>query len=82
MELTVKVSREGALMSREAAKIAGKMSEYKSRVLIKRGDITVNAKSLIGLLSLGIAEGMALTIMATGEDEAKAAVALSSLLGA
>ena len=82
MELTVKVSREGALMTREAAKIAEKMSAYSSRILLKHGDKTVNAKSLIGLLSLGIAEGMAVTIVASGEDEAKAAVALSSMLGA
>lgn len=80
MELTVKVSMNGMLMTRQAAAIAGKMQGYSARVLLRRGDITVNAKSLMGLLSLGLADGMGVTIIASGEDEAQAVCALADLL--
>ena len=42
----------------------------------------MNAKSLIGLISLELAEGQAVTIIAEGEDEQQAVCTLSMLLGA
>ncbi|MDO5297935.1 MAG: HPr family phosphocarrier protein [Clostridia bacterium] len=82
MELTVNAALNGAMMSREAAQIAGRMSEFQSRVLLRHGDMTVNAKSVMGILSLGIRDGMPVTILVSGEDEARAACVLSGLLGA
>ena len=82
MELTIRVRMDGMMTTREAANIAGKMAGYRAQVLLRRGDITVNAKSLMGLLSVGLGDGMSATIIADGEDEAKAVCALSALLGA
>jgi len=82
MELTVIVKLNGIPTARKAADAAAKMSTYQSQVLLKHGDITVNAKSLLGLLSLGLKDNMGVTIIAKGEDEAQAVCALSDLLGA
>jgi len=82
MELTIRVRTDGMMTTREAANIAGKMAAYRAQVLLRRGDITVNAKSLMGLLSVGLGDGMGVTILADGEDEAQAVCALSALLGA
>ena len=82
MELTVNVKLNGIPTARKAADVAAKMTAYDAQVLLKRGDITVNAKSLLGLLSLGLEDNMGVTIIAKGEDEAQAVCALSDMLGA
>ena len=66
MELTIKVAIQKELMTRQAADIAHRMSEFESRVLLKRQNLTVNA----------------MTILAEGPDEAQAVCTLSKLLGA
>jgi len=80
MELTVNVRLNGIPTTRKAAEAAAKMSKYNAQVLLRKGDITVNAKSLMGLLSLGITENAGVTIIAHGEDEAQAVCAMSDLL--
>ena len=82
MELTIRVNLDSPVMSREAADISSRMSEYASRVLLRRRETTVNAKSLMGLMSLGLSPGQAVTILASGTDEAEAACCLAGLLGA
>lgn len=80
MELTVNVRLNGIPTTRKAAEAAAKMGKYNAQVLLRKGDITVNAKSLMGLLSLGIKDGDGVTIIASGEDEAQAVCAMSDLL--
>lgn len=80
MELTVKIKLGDTPTMRRIAKTAQRMSEFKSQVLLRRGDITVNAKSLMGLLSLGLRDGMGVTIIANGEDEAQAVCAMADIL--
>ena len=82
MELTIKVAIQKDMMTRQAADIAHRMSDFESRVLIKKQNLTVNAKSLMGVLSAGLSDGQAVTIVAEGEDEAQAVCELSRLLGA
>lgn len=81
MELTIKVAIQKELMTRQAADIAHRMSEFESRVLLKRQNLTVNAKSLMGVLSADLRDGQAVTILAEGPDEAQAVCTLSKLLG-
>ena len=57
MELTIKVAIQKELMTRQAADIAHRMSEFESRVLLKRQNLTVNAKSLMGVLSADLRDG-------------------------
>lgn len=80
MELTVKVKLGDMPTMRAVAQAAAKMSTFESRVLLRRGDITVNAKSLMGLLSLGLQDGMGVTIIAAGGDEAQAVCAMADIL--
>ena len=80
MELTVKARVQDMPTARKCADAAAKMSAFKSRVLLRKGNITVNAKSLLGLLSLGIEDGVSVTIIASGEDEAQAVCTMADLL--
>lgn len=80
MELTVKIKLGDTPTMRRIAKTAQRMSEFKSQVLLRRGDITVNAKSLMGLLSLAPHDDMGVTIIAHGEDEAQAVCEMARLL--
>ena len=47
---------------------------------VEKGDCRVNAKSLLGVLSLGIVKGMSITLIADGADEAQAIEGLASLI--
>ncbi len=82
MELTIHVKLSGAPTARWAAKVAGEMAAYRAQVLLRKGDITVNAKSLMGLVSLKLENGTGVTILASGEDEAQAVCHMAGLLGA
>ena len=78
--MTVKVILNYTPTMKDVAHAAAAMSTFESQVLLRRGDITVNAKSLMGLLSLGLKDGMGVTIIANGEDEAQAVCEMSRLL--
>lgn len=76
-EVTVK--SESGLDSRPAAVFVNKASSFKSFIWIEKGERKANAKSLLGVLSLGLAKDTAVTIIADGEDEAEAIEQLSKL---
>ena len=59
-----------------------KANEYKSNITVgvANEDRFVNAKSLLGVLSLGISKGMTITLIADGGDEADAVEGLSDLV--
>jgi len=52
----------------------------KSAIWVEREDRRINAKSLLGVLSLGIVKGMNITIIADGADEAEAVEGLAALI--
>ncbi len=68
----VVVGNRYGLESKAAAIFIQKASCYKSNVWIEKGDKRANAKSLLGLLSLGIGDGSKITLVIDGEDEEKA----------
>ena len=72
IEKDVQVALGGVMMTREAAAVADALKGYESRVLLRRGEMTVNGKSLMGIVSLGIRDGQTVTVLADGEDEAEA----------
>ena len=80
MELTVKVKLGDVPTMKRVAQAAAKISTYSAQVLLRKGDVTMNAKSLMGLLSLGLQDGEGVTIIAKGEDEAQAVCAMADLL--
>jgi len=77
-EITIK--NKSGLQSKTAAVFIQKASSYKSSIWIEKDERKANAKSLLGLLSLGIGSGTKVTIIAEGEDEEKAAEDLEKYL--
>ncbi len=55
-------------------------SRYQSRISILLGNKRVNAKSIMGMMSLGLMEEDEVTIIAEGEDESEAMGCLTELL--
>ena len=68
------------LHARPATFFIQKANSYKSSIWVEKGDRRVNAKSLLGVLSLGIVKGMTVTLIADGADEAEALEGLSELI--
>lgn len=63
-----------------AAEVVQTASRYDARVMIQREQKIVNAKSMLGLLSLGLDDQSNMTLMAEGADEEAAVEALLALL--
>ena len=76
----VKITNSIGLHARPATFFIQKANSYKSLIWIEKDDRKINAKSLLGVLSLGIAKGMTVTIIADGQDEADAVNGLSDLI--
>ena len=68
------------LHARPATFFVQNAHKYKSSIWVESGDRKVNAKSLLGVLSLGIAKGMTVTLIADGQDEDNALDGLSTLI--
>ena len=77
-EITVK--NEVGLHARPATYFIQKANEYKSGIWVEKEDRRVNAKSLLGVLSLGITKGSTITISAEGPDAEEAVNALCALI--
>lgn len=67
------------LHARPATYFIQKANTYKSSIWVECGDRRANAKSLLGILSLGISKGTKITIIADGADEKEALEGLSQL---
>ena len=68
------------LHARPATFFIQKANTFKSSIWIEKDDRKVNAKSLLGVLSLGIAKGMVVTLIADGQDENAAIKCLVELV--
>ena len=77
-EITVK--NEVGLHARPATYFIQKANEFKSGIWVEKEERRVNAKSLLGVLSLGIVQGTAITLIADGVDEKEAVDALVDLI--
>ena len=76
----ITINNEVGLHARPATFFIQKANSYKSSIWVEKGDRRVNAKSLLGVLSLGIVKGMTVTLIADGADEAEALEGLSELI--
>ncbi len=68
----VTIKNSVGLHARPATFFIQKANSYKSSIWVEKEDCRVNAKSLLGVLSLGIEKGMTITLIADGADEAQA----------
>ena len=76
----VTINNQVGLHARPATFFIQKANEFKSSIWIERDERRVNAKSLLGVLSLGIVKGTAVNIVADGVDENEAIATLSELI--
>lgn len=74
------VQNQVGLHARPATFFIQKANEYKSSIWVEKDNRRVNAKSLLGVLSLGITKGLAITIIAEGADEEAAVSDLAELI--
>lgn len=76
----VVITNASGLHARPATFFIQKANSYKCTILVEKDDRKVNAKSLLGVLSLGIAKGMTIKLIADGQDEEAALSGLVSLV--
>jgi phosphocarrier protein len=77
-EITVK--NKVGLHAKPATYFIQKANEFKSGIWIEMEERRVNAKSLLGVLSLGIGQNADIRLMADGADEEQAVKALADLI--
>ncbi len=76
----VVIINDSGLHARPATFFIQKANCYKCSIYVEKDDRKVNAKSLLGILSLGIAKGMTITLIADGQDEEAALNGLAALV--
>lgn len=74
------VQNQVGLHARPATFFIQKANEFTSSIWISRDERKVNAKSLLGVLSLGVTRGMSVTLIAEGADEEAAIEELANLV--
>ena len=68
--------------TRPIAPLVQEASQYKSQVYIEMDDKKINAKSIMGMMSLKLQKGEDVTIVADGQDEDAAVSGVATFLGA
>lgn len=76
----VVVRCESGLHNRQATYFVQKANEFESSIWLESENRKMNAKSLLGIMSLGIVTGAVVTLSAAGSDEQDAVEALATLL--
>lgn len=74
------VKCESGLYNRQATYFIQKANEFKSSIWVEVENRRINAKSLLGVLSMGITKGTTVNIIADGADEEEAVKTLSDML--
>jgi len=73
IERTVKIVNKAGLHTRPAATIVKMAAKYKCEFFISRDGMSINGKSIIGVMTLAAEEGSELVLTFDGEDEEQAA---------
>ncbi|MDS9472690.1 HPr family phosphocarrier protein [Sporosarcina pasteurii] len=79
-ERRVTVNMKPGLQARQAALFVQEANRFGADIFLKRDDRQVNAKSIMGVMSLAIAKGSQITLIAEGNDEEQALAALAELV--
>ncbi|MFP3917723.1 HPr family phosphocarrier protein [Lysinibacillus telephonicus] len=80
VETNVEVKLKSGLQARQAALFVQEANRYKSEVYLQKDEKKVNAKSIMGIMSLAIARGTSVTLIADGKDENEALDGLIKLI--
>lgn len=76
--ITIQISN--GLEARPVAMLVQVASQYESRIQVENGDKHVNAKSIMGMMTLGLNVGESVTISAEGADEEEAIAGIEKYL--
>lgn len=76
----ISVQNKTGLHARPASEFVKKASLFTSNIIIEFENRTINAKSIVGILSAGIGFGSKLTLTAEGEDEEEAIKVLAQMI--
>ncbi|MFN2113857.1 MAG: HPr family phosphocarrier protein [Anaerolineales bacterium] len=79
-EITLTVNHKVGLHARPASVFVQTAARFSSDIEVTHGDNTVNAKSILAVLTLGAHQGAVITIKAEGEDAEDALTALEELV--
>lgn len=80
MEKTVKLLNKTGLHARPAALFVAQANKFKSSISLEKDGKLVNAKSIMGVMSLGAGSGSVINIIANGTDEEEALDSLVKLI--
>ncbi|MFP7492324.1 HPr family phosphocarrier protein [Terribacillus saccharophilus] len=82
IQKTLRVTLDTGLQARPAASFVQQASRYSASVHVEKGNKSVNAKSIMGLMSLAIAQEELITLKIDGPDESAAMEELTALITA
>lgn len=74
------VNNKIGLHARPAALFVQTAGKFLSNIMVQKGNRKINAKSIMGIMALGVSQGDEITIIADGEDEKEAIESLVDLL--
>lgn len=80
VERTLTVKLETGLQARPAAKFVQEANRYSSDIFLEKDEKRVNAKSIMGVMSLAIGPNEEIKLLAEGTDEEQAIASLESLI--
>jgi len=78
--IAITIINKLGLHARAAAKFVTLAAQFQSEIQLKRGNRTVNGKSIMGVMLLAASKGTELLLIAEGEDEETAITALNELV--
>lgn len=79
-EQTVVVNNKSGLHARPATLFTKAAAAFQSKITVKKGEKTADAKSILKILALGVNAGTELTISAEGQDEEQAVTSLVTMI--
>ncbi len=79
-ELSVRIVNKNGLHARPAAEIVKAAAKFQSEITLRRDDLEVNGKSIMGVMMLAAEYGSTLQVQATGPDADAALEAIAALI--
>ena len=80
LERQIEVKLKAGLQARPAAMFVQEANRFSSDVFIEKDGKKVNAKSIMGLMSLAVSTGSSISLVTDGNDEEEALEALSEFI--
>ncbi|MCL2175092.1 MAG: HPr family phosphocarrier protein [Treponema sp.] len=79
IEKKIKVVNRAGIHARPSAILVQATKNFKSNIFLVKGEYKINAKSIMGIITLGAGYGSELTLIADGEDEEHAVEVLEKI---